>query len=220
MQDFPNKFLRIPRIRLAIPPVRARHVPVGPHARGRVIRIHVVALVQRRERGGLIDGLLDARPVVVLDDDAIGYVEIKGHERLVLRIFAQPLPPVDAGAAHGTCRVAQPGVLAGNRLAVGDLAAGAKGRVARHVLVGGAVAGLAVQQPELGLDVDLRHVGAHSPALGHALPRREAHGGIGRKARLAVDLGRGQDVVGRPDGLLEVLLVGAIVPVESCKAHL
>ena len=50
--------------------------------------------------------------MVVLGDDAIVNVEIKWNERVLLRILAQPLPPIYTGATHGTRGIAQSSILA------------------------------------------------------------------------------------------------------------
>jgi hypothetical protein len=59
---------------------------------------HVVAPVERGKAGSLVDRILNDRAVVVLDDQPVVDPKIEWDERIVLRVLAQPLPPVPAAA--------------------------------------------------------------------------------------------------------------------------
>ena len=60
--------------------------------------------------GVLVERRGHARPVVVLDDDAVRDIVVERYFYTVLRVETQPLPAVDASATQVACRVAQAGV--------------------------------------------------------------------------------------------------------------
>ena len=102
----------------------------------------------------MINRLLNARAVIIFYNDSIVNIEIKGNKRIVLRILAEPLPPVPSAATKSARRIADTRILSGNSLAIRKVGQLAK-FFAGHVLFGRTVARLACNDLELRIDVYL-----------------------------------------------------------------